>query len=382
MNDPVIPDYGRSTLSDLLPGIGAHLGVRGATDPLGLPAADRYVVLLVDGLGWEQLLASTQHAPYLSGLAGAGRTITSGVPSTTATSITSLGTGLVPGQHGIAGYSFRYPPTGRVLNVLLWEPGLSGLDVQPQLTYFERLAGAGVRTASIGPTRFAGSGLTTVALRDPGFLGVEDEWDHDLRVELAAWASAAGSRSMVYVYERHLDHAGHTFGVASDDWRFHLGRIDLMARGLRRALPPDVVLIITGDHGMVDIPGKKHRIVVEDEPGLLAEVDLVAGEGRLRQLYCRRDARAGVAGRWRDRLGERAWVRTRDEAIDEGWFGTVNPRLADRFGDVLVAMRTPDAVMTRQQPKEMSLVGMHGSLTAAEMVVPLLIDTGEESGGG
>lgn len=382
MSDPVIPDYGRSTLADLLPSIGAHLGVRGATDRIRVTAADRYVVVLVDGLGWQQLLAAADHAPYLAGLAQAGRTLTSGVPSTTATSITSLGTGLPPGRHGIAGYSFRYPPTGRVLNALLWEEGLNGLDVQPQLTYIERLAAAGVRTASVGPARFEGSGLTTVALRGPGFLGVDDEWDHDRRVDLAAWASASGPRSMVYVYERHLDHAGHTFGVASDDWRFHLGRIDLFARSLRQALPADAVLVITGDHGMVDIPGKKHRIVAEDEPGLVAEVDLLAGEGRLRQLYCPVRARPAVAERWRDRLGERAWVRTRDEAIEEGWFGPVDPRLADRFGDVLVAMRTRDAVMTRQQPKEMSLVGMHGSLTEAEMRVPLLIDDGAAVGHG
>ena len=168
-----VPGYGRSTLADLLPSIGGHLGVPGAEDVLGLPAADRYLLVLVDGLGAHQLAEYAGHAPFLAGLGE--RTITSGVPSTTATSISSLGTGLPPGSHGIAGYSFWYPPARIVLQTLRWPASSSGLDVQPQLTYFERLERAGVRTAAIAPAHFAGSGLTTAALRGPSFLPVTAE---------------------------------------------------------------------------------------------------------------------------------------------------------------------------------------------------------------
>jgi hypothetical protein len=372
MTDPVVPAYGTGTIADLLPSIGAHLGLAGAADRLGLPAASRYVVLLIDGLGWGQRSLWARTAPFLDGLAAGGRSLTSGVPSTTATSITSLGTGLTPGEHGIAGYSFRYPPLGRVLNTLQWPAEVHGLDVQPQLTYLERLAGAGVRTASVGPARFAGSGLTTVALRDPNFLGVVDEDDHALRLELVSDASSVGDRSVVYAYERSLDHTGHTHGVGSRQWLRTLARCDALARGLRTVLPSDTVLVITGDHGMVNVPAGA-RLVVEDEPGLLAGVSMFAGEGRFRQLYTAPGREAEVLGRWRDRLGDQAWVLGREEAFAAGWFGPVNPRFADRFGDVLVAMRGPGAVMSRTLPKELSLVGMHGSLTAAEMSIPLLV---------
>ncbi len=187
---PAVPNYGVSTLADLLPSLGAHLGVPGATDVLGLPDADRYVLVLIDGLGWHQLNDHAAHAPNLTRLAE--RWITSGVPSTTATSITSIGTGLPPGGHGIAGYSFWYPQARTILNTLRWPADLSGLDVQPQLTYFERLGSAGVRTATIAPAHFAGSGLTTAALRGPSFLPVMDERNKRRRVELAVQASAAG----------------------------------------------------------------------------------------------------------------------------------------------------------------------------------------------
>jgi hypothetical protein len=368
MTHPAVPEYGVSTLADLLPSIGAHLGVPGARDVLGLPDAHRYLLVLIDGLGWHQLKDYAEHAPYLAGLAE--RWITSGVPSTTATSITSIGTGLPPGGHGIAGYSFWYPPARTVLNTLRWPADLSGLDVQPQLTYLERLAGAGVRTATIAPAHFAGSGLTTAALRGPAFLPVTDERNQQRRVDLAVQAMAAGDRTLGYFYERQLDHAGHVHGLGSPEWLADLAAADELVTRLRSGLADDVRLVITGDHGMVNVP-QANRLIVEDEPDLLADVGAFAGEGRRRQLLTARPVE--VASRWRDRLGERAWVRTRPEAIEEGWFGAVQPRLAGRFGDVLVAAADDGAVLSRTLPRELNLVGMHGSLTPAEMAVPLLL---------
>ncbi len=368
---PAPPAYGSSTLSDLLPSIGAVLGLPGRDNALGLPEAERFVVLLVDGLGHDLLRGREELAPFLTGLldAPASRTITSGAPSTTVTSVTSLGTGLTPGQHGVAGYTFRLG--GRLLNALLWEPGLDGLDVQPQLTAFERLAKAGVRCATVTPSRFRGSGLTTCALRGADFLGYADESDSDRRVELTVQAALSGPRSVVYLYDRDLDHAGHKQGTASDAWATELIRIDALASALRTMLPDDVRLLITGDHGMVDI-AEDRRLTIEDHPDLVAGVTMIGGEGRFRQLYVPGGA-ATVAARWADRLGPDAWVLTRDEAAEAGWFGPLQPRLADRFGDVLVAMATDRALMTLTQPNEFNLVGMHGSLTPAELTVPLLI---------
>lgn len=365
--NPLLPRYGASTIADLLPSIGAHLGLPGAEDVLGLPDGQRYLLVLIDGLGRAVLDDYAEDAPFLAGLEG--RTITSGVPSTTATSVTSLGTGLAPGAHGIAGYSFWYPAAGLVLQTLRWPSDIDGLDVQPQLTCFERLERAGVRTSTIAPAHFSGSGLTVAALRGPAFLPVADEADEERRVELAVRAATAGERTLGYFYERQLDHAGHVRGVGSSSWRRELRRSDALVTRLRAAVPEDVRLVVTGDHGMLNVP-RSQRIVAEDEPGLLADVTALAGEGRLRQLMTGKPE--AVAARWRDRLGERAWVRTRAEAIEEGWFGAVPPRLAGRFGDVLVAMADDGAVMSRTLAREFQLVGMHGSLTKAELEVPLL----------
>ncbi|SEQ78974.1 alkaline phosphatase family protein [Microlunatus flavus] len=370
-----MPAYGRSTLADLLPSVGHHLGVDGyEADVLGLPAANRYVVLLVDGLGRQLLEAAADRAPWLAGHLGTTH-LTSGVPATTATSLTSLGTGLPPGRHGVVGITSRVPTTGEVLNALTWESDLVPEAYQPHPTVFERAAAAGVRVTSVGLQRFARTGLTQAALRGPDFVPFPQEKDTQLRIDLLADAASRGQRTLVYAYERELDHTGHAKGCGSAAWGEQLARVDAMIARLRDALPSDVVLLVTGDHGMVDVPTDQ-RLVIEDEPELAAGVSVVTGEARFRHLYVDRDDPAAVARRWRSRLGAGAWVRTRDEAVDEGWFGPVSDEVLPRYGDVVAAPSGDWAFMTRTFPQEMELVGMHASLTAAEMVVPLVVATG------
>lgn len=374
MEAPLVPAYGESTLADVVPALAASLGVDGWSDALGLPASDRWVLLLVDGLGAHNLAAALEEAPFLASLLAedASTTVTSGAPSTTATSITSLGTALPPGQHGIAGYAFRNPVDGGYLNALTWADGLSALDVQPRLTSFERLSRQGVTLTSVSPARFAGTGLTECALRGARFHPVPDEDDHPARIQWTVDGAASGDSSLVYLYERSLDHTGHGMGWQTEHWRAALRRIDALARDLREALPDDVRLLVTGDHGMIDSPPERW-VVVEDVPHLADDLTLLAGEGRFRQLYCEPRDLDAVAARWRAVMGDRAWVVTREEAVESGWFGPVDRRLADRWGDVMVVCRDDWAVMTRRQPKEFGLVGMHGSLTEFEMRVPVLV---------
>lgn len=367
----VLPRFGRSTISDLLPAVAAHLG-HSEAPILGLPQSRRWVVLLVDGLGWYNLRGATQHAPFLSALASTAETLTAGIPSTTVTSLTSLGTGTNPGRHGMVGFSSRMPHTRERFHPLVWDCDVEPEEYQSIPTWFERLHGAGVAVTTVSLERFAGSGLTRAALRGGEFSGLVDEDDEDDRIRRVLEAATRSTDTLVYTYERHLDHTGHTVGCGSAEWRSELLRIDSMVERLREELPDDVRLVITGDHGMVDVP-EENRLIVDHELDLMAGTAMVAGEARFRQVYAGDDLPDTIAARWRDRLGATAWVRTREEAIDEGWLGPVSDQIAPRFGDVLVAMRDRHAIMNLADPGELSLVGMHGSLTAEEMTVPLLV---------
>ncbi|WP_052851357.1 alkaline phosphatase family protein [Streptomyces avicenniae] len=375
-----VPRYGTASLADLLPAAAAGLGVPGLNPGLSLPPADRVCVFLVDGLGWHALRDHAADAPFLTSLlptskAGTGEPITCGFPSTTATSLASVGTGLPPAAHGLAGYRVLDPGTGALMHQLHWDPWTDPALWQPHPTVFQLAHSAGIAAAQVSAPRFERTPLTQVALSGGTFLGRLDAGE---RMDLAAARLAASDRALVYTYYAELDATGHRFGMASDLWRGELRTVDGLARRLAEQLPPRSALYITADHGMVDTPpGGPDRIDFDDDWELSAGVATFGGEGRARHLYAVPGAAADVHAVWREVLAEQAWVVTRDEAVELGWFGPpgtgVEARVRERIGDVVVAMTGNAAVVaSRREPRESALVGMHGSLTPAEQLVPLL----------
>lgn len=366
---PVAPAYGTASLTDLVPSATVVLGGSADGNVLDLPRARRLVLLLVDGLGQRQLARNAADAPYLCSLPQ--RTLTCGVPSTTATSLTSLGVGLPPGEHGVVGYTSRIPGTDRLLNALRWDGSVDAAEWQPHPTALGAAARAGVATSVINKRAFEGTGLTVASQRGAEFVPADSAGE---RLAAAARTSSADTPSLVYVYDSDLDATGHSKGCRSEAWRHQLATVDAFARRLREVIPDDAALLVTADHGMVDVAAAD-RIDVDTEPGLMDGVTLLGGEARFRHLYCRSGAVDDVAARWRARLGDQAVVLTREEAIAAGWFGAVRRAVEPRLGDVVVACLAPIAVMSSERfPHEAVLVGLHGSLTAEEMYVPLLID--------
>jgi hypothetical protein len=365
---PSLPGYGENSLADLASSVLAALGMAREPNPLGLPAADRACVLVVDGLGWELLREHPAAAPFLSELAVSGRQLTTGFPAMTATSLASLGTGRPPGQHGVLGYQVAVPPFG-LLNTLRWDSRVDPVAWQPGSTIFERAATAGIAGFHVAHSRLLRTGLSAAALR-----GAQDVAADTLGA-LAAQAAAAlrrADRALAMVYHGDLDSTGHRFGCSSDAWRYHLGQVDRLAEHLAGALPPGTALYVTADHGMVDVP-PQDRTDADTVPALRDGVALLGGDARARHVYAEPGAAADVLAAWREVLGHRAWVVSRDEAIGGGWFGPVDPRVAPRIGDVVAApVGTSAIVATKAEPRESALIGMHGSLTPAEQAVPLL----------
>jgi hypothetical protein len=226
-----------------------------------------------------------------------------------------------------------------------------------------------VATSVVNKREFGGSGLTIAGQRGAAVVGA-----YKLGDQMAAvLASSGSSPSLTYMYEGDLDWTGHRHGVASLSWRLQLSMVDAAAEQLRDTLPAETRIVVVADHGMVDSPPES-RLDVDQHPALLEGVTLLGGEARFRHLYCRSGAVEDVVAAWRTELGERAEVLTRDEAVDRGWFGAVSPVVRPRLGDVMVAARGDFSVMsTVVFPYETRLVGLHGSLTSAEMLVPVLV---------
>jgi hypothetical protein len=373
--DFITPAYQQRSLGDVLPavaralGVGPTFGLDGDATALFLPEAQKYVVFLVDGLGFELLRDHADAAPFLHSLIEGTEPATVGVPSTTATSLTSLGTALPPAAHGVVGYTSRIPGTHELLNALMWSKDVDPHQWQPHPTAFARLAAAGVHTTTVNKREFADSGLTQASTRGAEFVGADRLGERLVAVQ----AASRRGPCLTYMYDGDLDWTGHRYGVASAQWEAQLSMIDLSAERLRESLPDDVRIVVVADHGMVDCPPER-RTDVEEQPELRDGVFLIGGEARFRHLYCRVGAVDEVIATWQGHLGELAEVLSRDEAYARGWFGEGSADVRQRVGDVVVACHDDAAVLdTAAFRYEARLIGMHGSLTPAEMLVPVLV---------
>jgi hypothetical protein len=376
--------YGQASLSDLLPAALGALGVSGSANALGLQPARCVVVLLIDGLGWNLLQAHRDDAPFLAALSGTP--LTAGFPTTTAASIASLGTGLPSGQHGLTGYTSRVPdfPEGpgalsEPINWLRWRGAYSGNNLldrvvpeqaQPQLTAFEQAAAAGVEVTVVSSYVFRDSGLTRAVLRGGTYSPVLTAADTATAVAAAA---RSAERSLIYCYNGDLDLVGHGHGSGSDTWRVQLALIDRAAELLAERLPDDARLLITADHGMVNVPDAA-KVDFDDIPELGRHVEMIAGEARVRYLHVRPEHLDEVRRSWTDRLADGFAVLRRDEVIERGWFGpVVTDTAAGRLGDLIV-LATGDGAVVRSRFEERltRMRGHHGALTDDELLVPLL----------
>ncbi|MEU0519037.1 nucleotide pyrophosphatase/phosphodiesterase family protein [Streptosporangium sp. NPDC006007] len=367
MTAPLIPAYGTASLADLSSSLLTVLGM-GGENPLGLEPAGRVLMFIVDGLGAELLRAHPETAPFLS--ARPAGVLTAGFPATTATSLGTLGTGLPPGEHGMLGYQLAVPGAGYLLNCLRWTaagPPVSSDEWQPTPTVFERAAAAGVPVSYVGPSEFGPTAFNRAVYRGVTFVGADTLDD---RVE-GVRRALAEPRSHVTVYYGDLDSAGHRFGWGSPQWLKRLAVADRLAERLAGTLPPGSAMYVTADHGMVNIT---ERVDVDTVAALRSGVALLGGETRARHVYAVPGAAEAVLATWRDLLAGKAWVVSRQEAVESGWFGPrVRSGWLPRIGDVLAVPYTDCAVVASvDEPTEASFTGAHGSLTAAEQHVPLL----------
>jgi len=344
-----------------------------ADNPFGLVPARKVAVLIVDGLGAASLRARAGHARWLTqAWSRRGLSADSGFPSTTASALTSLTTGVLPGHHGIAGYTVRDPDSGVVVNHLKqWRPSVDPQRWQRSPTHFERAARRGIPSLALGEPRFAGSDFTNATWRGAEFRGVGSLAE---QAEQMRAFFDAHERAIVYLYWPALDRTGHSSGVASEAWVHRLEELDHEVERLHTVLRPGEGLVLTSDHGMVDVPDGD-KLILDDDSPLLAGVVAWAGEPRVPQLYFDDPGRAADAvWAWAERVGGAARVMTREEVVEELVMGEVADEVIPRIGEVVIASIESLAIYRRahSSPTSMAMVGQHGSLTAIEREVPVI----------
>lgn len=360
---PILPVIGPSDrcLAEVL--VSAFASVRAEENPLGLARSRRTIVVLVDGLGAINLNARSAHARTIGSLTRTDAH--SGFPTTTATALTTLMTGRSPGETGMVGYAIRDPATGEIINQL---SGLDAVDPtvwQPVPTLWEQ--NSDLPAAIISSPRYRDSGLTRAILRGAPYVSAKT-WDDRLAAIDAFLAEHR--EGVAYVYIAELDMAAHASGVSSEQWIRRLEELDGFVADVCRRLSPTDGLIITADHGVMDVPRSRQVIVPSDSP-LLNGV-MVGGEPRFLHLYA--EDESGTLDRWRDAEGHRSHVVVRAEAIAAGWFGRVEDFARERIGNVLVTPRGEsvyyiEGIATDQS---MAMVGQHGGLSRIETLIPII----------
>jgi predicted AlkP superfamily pyrophosphatase or phosphodiesterase len=362
VDKPVLPDYPGACIANIVPAL-----LDGTVEaPAWLPAAaleaDQVVLLVLDGLGWEQLEARRHLAPTLAAMAGGP--ITSVTPTTTATALTSIATGLTPGQHGVVGY--RVAVDHEVLNILRWTTpdGDARRRIDPH-EFQPTAAFCSQRPCIVTKAEFVSSGFSGAHLSEVRFNGYRVP--STLRVEVRN-ALRAGE-PFVYAYYDGIDKVAHEYGLA-DHYDAELQAADRLVADLLSELPAGTALVITADHGQVDVGDN----LVELHPDVLAQVSFQSGEGRFRWLHARPGRTDALLEAARAHHADTGWVRRREETVEEGWWGDrVTDAARQRFGDVALVAREPVSYVDAADTGPFELIGRHGSLTSAEMYVPLLV---------
>jgi hypothetical protein len=356
-------------LADLSQSIFASLGLPTAVNSLGLAESRRTCLLLIDGMGSELLRQFGSEFPLFS-QAESSRLLVSHFPTTTVTNLTSLGTGELPGIHGMLGYTVRVPNSGtpgRLLNPLKWDERIDPLSWQKVPTLFERGTSHGITVTNIAERRYEGSAFTQAALRGARYVGANRSGE---MVE-AAVIALAEPNSFTYLYINALDHAGHNDGVGGEKWISALGQVAELISALAARLPRNTDLYVTADHGMINV-GEK--IVLGEDNELMRNITLVGGEPRARHMYVAEGSLQETIALWREYLGDRASIYSKEELIAEQLFGPVlSLESRERAGDfIAIAHGEMILIDPLRAAQESAMVGHHGGVTKSETAIPLL----------
>lgn len=363
--------FGGPSLADVLPSCLASCGVSGVENRLGLRAAQSTILIVADGLGAQNISAAKAHCRFLAPALTKASTLSTVFPSTTAAALASLTTGTFPGTHGMLGYRIRDPDTGQLVNQL------TGLGSIPALEswlgskpLYNRARADGIRPVVVAHPRFASTPLTQLIHEGADVASartIADRCDQAISLVTAA-------PSVVILYISELDEIAHAQGVGSHAWASKLEEVDSELQRLSRTVPNGVSIYLTADHGVIDIP-ENHHVEFGKDASMLVGVTGIGGEPRCLQLFLDEGVVQSVMiESWREALGDAAYVCSRSEFIESGWFGPVSDANVERLGDIFVLARKEVVFFDVRDPtnKARKMVGHHGGISPAEMKIPFL----------
>ncbi len=330
--------------------------------PKEIEGVDSVVLLVLDGLGFRQLQQRLERLPNFGSMAQG--MIHSVAPTTTASALTSLTTGLPPSRHGLVGYRMRIG-SAAIMNTLKWatdrdcsvkvpEPKV----LQPHEPFF------GLRPMVVTKAVYDNTGFTKAHLRN-----VRTKYWRTLSGISSAVADLQREKErFIYLYYEGLDTTAHEFGLGAH-YDLELEFIDYLVGNLIKTLNGNSALLITADHGQVEVLDPPVHL----HSDILSKVLYQSGEGRFRWLHLKVGMTDEVANLCQKYYGHQCKVLTREELLDSRILGpNMQPEVALRLGDVALIATQDVAFYDPFDTGPFELVCRHGALTADEVEVPLL----------
>lgn len=349
--------------------ISALGSITGKSNRLGFGKSGKVCVILVDGLGSENLRAAGGHAPFLNAALKGSKSINTVFPSTTASAITSFGTAESPSEHGVLGYSVFDRKAVVVRNLLNgWDEEFAPSDFQTSKSVSELALENGVQAFTVGPGEYSDSGFTKLNMSAATYVPART---FEERIQATRDILSSKQSSLTYLYFPELDSIAHSHGVASVEWLQKLEDLDSAIKNLANNLPKDAGLVVTADHGIVDVP-KTNQIMLDeiDMPELIA----ASGDPRNTFLYFRPHTDlAAMKIKLEDELAGRVIVATVIELKAAGWLDHEVTN-SEYLPDLYLLSTGAHACYHRGfcKPQSLKMVGQHGSISQAELSVPLL----------
>ncbi len=369
----------RSSLASIMNTIAHQFSVAPYTASIDLPTSEHYVLCLLDGLAYHAYLEYKSGALFLAS-SDRCQVLKAGFPSTTASSLTSLATGLDALEHGIVGSSFRLD--GHCFNPLRWcyfdvlekKAKPFEVDLQVPAGTWQDLKQQGIAVNGFIPAEIADSRFTAEVFSGAQVYGYDCSTDlvHTIRTRVKKQ-----ERSFTYVYFSTLDSIGHSHGVNTDEWREAFAHLDTIIQAIHHAVSDKACVLLSADHGMTHVDQSDMLDLSTISP-LVESVDFMSGDIRARHIYLKPSFQEAFSIQpWLDYLGENFILFTRQEALEAKLLGSLkDPNMKSRLGDLIVLSRTKHGLVnlqTKYDRIQSHWVGHHGAMTDEEQDVPLLI---------
>lgn len=346
--------------------LSAEASVLGERNAMNLPRVASSIVVMIDGLGFENLKDSK--LGFMRRSLSETDFAHCGFPSTTASSIASFATGLDASSHGLIGYSIYDRSINELVNLL------TGLDRFSILDYFK---GSPLSETS----RVSMHAVTLAAYENSGFTratmhGAKHHFEAEIadRFDVALRLTREEPGCLVYLYIPELDKEAHRSGVNSSQWRDVFDSIERAVHMLAAKVGSEVGVIVTADHGVVDVPQINH-VYLDEMPYLEGQLLSVSGDPRAPFIYLTETANAPeIASLLSERFGDTAAVVTPEHLVQMNYWNPLILDEVDLMPDLVILALDDIAIFHRAfaKPASLRVIGQHGSITERETKVPTM----------